>query len=905
MTAAQCQQPLRLRDAFPIWWQAARPWFVGSSRLQALRYVAVCVSLSVLHTLVAVRVSFAQKHFSTALSNKDKAAWMSVVWEFVVIICVFAPIRSLESYAEKRMVAVWRTYLTQAFITAYTSNKAYFHMQLARGTEGTQAGPEDQAVAAAVGHAASTQLLQSGTPSAVAAAQQQAHLTEALARSSSLSSSVLAHSSTGQGLPKLRTLGASLELGQARSPAAATAQQESTPLLLGAQDSSKQWQQQGGASAGKDVAVPGEGAGAGRGVVAGLSDASAQVDNPDQRITADVSNYVQTSVGLVLLLVRKTLNCAAFAGVLWSISPKLVVFLLSYALLGTFGTAAVFGAPLTRLKQKLLRLEADLRFGLVRLRENAEAIAFYGGDVREASDLSSRLVVVLDVLLRRIAWLGAYELWLVVYRYATVLVPSLVLAPEYFAGKIEFGTLTQASFAFNVLEEALRLILEKMEDLSSLAAETARLAGLLAALRAADVDAGGDGTVVGFGGLSSQHSSTRRGGSGQGGRDQAAGQHSSKDGSSDVSDVELADRSETALLLHGTDSSTGAAGAAGGGSARLSRVLRLMEGSEPGLEVDGLTACVPGRHHQATVVCQDLSFKLLPGESLLVMGPSGCCKSSLLRIIAGLWTVGSGTVKGPARPFFLPQKPFMPLGSLRQQLLFPTDCPKAWSTQLHSSTSTAAAMHHTGHDLERQQQQEQQQASESSPLVSSSTAVKPSSAVQRSAGHTRTGSRLSFELPSSATSSSSAAAAADGDGSLALHIHSSMDASSVDQQLQQLLEAVRLGHLLHRFPAGLDTELDWASVLSLGEQQRAALVRLLFHRPLLAFLDEATAALDPKSEAVVYGLISHTCRCYVSVGHRLQLLEWHSHVLVWSAPGHWVKYTTGEYQQRLAAGLEG
>lgn len=55
-------------------------------------------------------------------------------------------------------------------------------------------------------------------------------------------------------------------------------------------------------------------------------------------------------------------------GVLWSISPKLVIFLLSYALLGTFGTAAVFGGPLTRLKQKLLRLEADLRFGLVRLR---------------------------------------------------------------------------------------------------------------------------------------------------------------------------------------------------------------------------------------------------------------------------------------------------------------------------------------------------------------------------------------------------------------------------------------------------------------------------------------------------------------------------------------------------------
>jgi ABC-type uncharacterized transport system fused permease/ATPase subunit len=57
-----------------------------------------------------------------------------------------------------------------------------------------------------------------------------------------------------------------------------------------------------------------------------------------------------------------------FAGVLWSISPRLVLFLLGYAFLGTFGTAAVFGRALTSLQQRILKLEADLRFGLVRLR---------------------------------------------------------------------------------------------------------------------------------------------------------------------------------------------------------------------------------------------------------------------------------------------------------------------------------------------------------------------------------------------------------------------------------------------------------------------------------------------------------------------------------------------------------
>jgi hypothetical protein len=91
------------------------------------------------------------------------------------------------------------------------------------------------------------------------------------------------------------------------------AQQDNIPLLSSTQDS-KQRQPHPGGAHNKEIAVLADGAGGAGGVVAGLSDASAQVDNPDQRITADVSNYVETSVGLVLLLVRKTLNCAAFAG---------------------------------------------------------------------------------------------------------------------------------------------------------------------------------------------------------------------------------------------------------------------------------------------------------------------------------------------------------------------------------------------------------------------------------------------------------------------------------------------------------------------------------------------------------------------------------------------------------------
>lgn len=73
------------------------------------------------------------------------------------------------------------------------------------------------------------------------------------------------------------------------------------------------------------------------------------------------------------------------------------------------------------------------------------------------------------------------------------------------------------------------------------------------------------------------------------------------------------------------------------------------------------------------VLCSRLSFELLDGQSLLVTGESGIGKSSLLRAAAGLWTNGSGTIQlcNRSHVFFMPQKPYMFLGSLRSQLLYP------------------------------------------------------------------------------------------------------------------------------------------------------------------------------------------------------------------------------------------
>src|SRR5664279_803348 len=109
------------------------------------------------------------------------------------------------------------------------------------------------------------------------------------------------------------------------------------------------------------------------------------IDNPDQRIAEDVNTFTKKSLTFLLEIVGACLQLIAFSGILWAISKILVLFLGIYAILGTLVTFGVFGKPLIALTFQQLRREADFRFSLIRIRENAEAIAFYQGEVREAS----------------------------------------------------------------------------------------------------------------------------------------------------------------------------------------------------------------------------------------------------------------------------------------------------------------------------------------------------------------------------------------------------------------------------------------------------------------------------------------------------------------------------------------
>jgi ABC-type uncharacterized transport system fused permease/ATPase subunit len=99
-----------------------------------------------------------------------------------------------------------------------------------------------------------------------------------------------------------------------------------------------------------------------------------------------------------------------------------------------------------------------------------------------------------------------------------------------------------------------------------------------------------------------------------------------------------------------------------------------------------------------------------------------------------------------------------------------------------------------------------------------------------------------------------------------------------DGILAEVLESVRLGHLMDRCD-GFDSTVEWASVLSLGEQQRLAFARLLLSRPALVLMDESTSALDEYNEALLYEQIRTAGVTYISVGHRNTLRSFHTNIL--------------------------
>ena len=204
---------------------------------------------------------------------------------------------------------------------------------------------------------------------------------------------------------------------------------------------------------------------------------SESVDNPDQRIAEDAKLFTSGVLNYFLTIVNSVVTLVGFLGVLWAVSGQLVGVLFIYATVGT-GVSMLFGRRLVGLYFNQYQKEATFRYGLIRVRDNAESIAFFRGEKREHRDLIERLSAVLENTFWIIGWTRNLGFFTNSYNYLALIIPGLIVGPMFMRGAVEFGVVTQAEGAFAAVLAALSIIIAQIEGLSSFSASIRRLGDL-------------------------------------------------------------------------------------------------------------------------------------------------------------------------------------------------------------------------------------------------------------------------------------------------------------------------------------------------------------------------------------------------------------------------------------------
>jgi putative ATP-binding cassette transporter len=205
---------------------------------------------------------------------------------------------------------------------------------------------------------------------------------------------------------------------------------------------------------------------------------SEDIDNPDQRLTDDINTFTQTTLSFVLILLNSIITLVAFSSVLWSITPLLLGAAVAYAAFGSFMTILI-GKRLVGLNFLQLKKEADLRYRLIRIRENSEAIAFVHSERQEYNGIRERLTALVKNFREIIKVNVNLGLFTNGYNYLVQIIPIMVVAPMWFSGQIDgFGKVTQAQAAFTFVLNAFSIIVTEFQRISSFGAVIARLGAI-------------------------------------------------------------------------------------------------------------------------------------------------------------------------------------------------------------------------------------------------------------------------------------------------------------------------------------------------------------------------------------------------------------------------------------------
>ena len=320
-------------------------------------------------------------------------------------------------------------------------------------------------------------------------------------------------------------------------------------------------------------------------------------DNIDQRIEQDASAFISGTVSVVKGVLNAIVATIEFTIILWGLSgllmlfgleiPKGVVFFIYIFILVATALSVWIGRPLIRLNFNKEKLQGDYRYSLIRVRENAESIAFYSGEEKERSHLHDRFNFIIQnrwEIVRRMLGLDGFNTGVT---QTAMILPLMLQAPRFFAGQATLGDMHQTVQSFNRLMRALSFFRLFYEEFTLYQARLNRLYGFFTTLDHLDS-------------LPSQPTYPC-----------IKGFH--------LRDFGIKDASGQILLSH-------------------------------------------------------INIELQAGDALLIQGASGAGKTTLLKALAGIYPFETFGVAEQAcldKPLFLPQRPYMPEGTLREAICYP------------------------------------------------------------------------------------------------------------------------------------------------------------------------------------------------------------------------------------------
>ena len=330
-------------------------------------------------------------------------------------------------------------------------------------------------------------------------------------------------------------------------------------------------------------------------------------DNPDQRISEDVRQFVEMTLGFAIGILKSLCTFISFVFILyqlsgplsfsfmgktWTIHGYMLWASLLYSVLGTYITHVV-GRKLVKLNFIQQRYEADFRFSMIRLRESAESVAFYRGEAQEGRVFKNRFKLLLDNFWQLVNKQKQLVFLNSGYSQIAIIFPFVVAMNRYLSKEVSLGGLMQVASAFGRVQDSLSYFVDMYSSIAQWQAVVMRLTYF--------------------------------------------GRH-------------MHEVSQQAEQFH---------------------VERFA--TSEAVSVEQMQVNLP----DDTVLLQDINFTLQPGRNVLIKGVSGSGKSTLLRALAGIWPFVIGKINLPKTEelMFIPQKPYIPLGSLREALLYPGNKP--------------------------------------------------------------------------------------------------------------------------------------------------------------------------------------------------------------------------------------